>query len=217
VPRREAFDRYLAEHDGEGETRRAEDRPTHLEGEDEGERREQARLVSCDARGIDARESRHQREPRVPHRERVAGVKAAVRELAHVVQRERAERVELPHPSEMEERVAGERALDEPKADAEPEAADHEDAAHETRRAWQPDLPRVAARDRPDEGERAGREQEGERHVERPADGKGQRQPGAHERDGRCEGRGGAPLAEAARDEHARQDHDQCPGGEPHP
>ena len=50
----------------------------------------------------------------------------AVRELADVVQRQRAERVELPDAAEMEERVAGEGPLHEPDADAETETGDGE-------------------------------------------------------------------------------------------
>ena len=85
----------LREQHGEGEPERAKDLAPHLEGEHERERREDARLVQDDGCRIDSSELRHEREPAVPERERVAGMKAAVPELVDRPQRQRAEVVEL--------------------------------------------------------------------------------------------------------------------------
>ena len=102
--RRERDHRDLREHRRDGERRRAEDLPPHLEGEHERERSEDARLVQHDRGRVDAAELRDEREPPVPERERVAGVEPAVLELVDGAQRERAEVVELAH------RVRGGRA-----------------------------------------------------------------------------------------------------------
>ena len=71
---------------------------------------------------VDAAEARDEREERVPEREGVAGVEAAVAELVHGAQREAAEVVELPHAGEVEEvvptaQVPGEK----PERDPEPD------------------------------------------------------------------------------------------------
>src|SRR6266516_1520036 len=153
----------------------------------------------------------------MPERERVAGMEPAVRELADVVQRERPQCVELPHAPEVEEDVAGEGALHEPEAGAEPETGDGEETARESRSPGQSGGRHLPAGERPGEGECAGAEHEGERHVERAPDREGQREPGPYERDRRGEGGGRASLAEAARDERPREQHDEGRCREPQP
>ena len=63
-----------------------------------------------------------EREKAVPEREGVAGVEPAVGELDHALEREVAEREELPHPGEMEEPVAAHLAGDPPQQQAEQDA-----------------------------------------------------------------------------------------------
>ena len=164
VPRREHLEGELCQDDGDREPDRAEDRPAHLEDEHEGDGHENARLVRGYARRIDAGEARHEREPGVPHRERIAGMQPGVPELPDVVQGQRMERLELPDPAEVEEDVAGEGALHEPDADPEPDTRQADGAPRETGLAGQPHALQPATQQRPDESDRAGGEHEGERH-----------------------------------------------------
>ena len=217
VPRREHLEGELCEDDGDREPDRAEDRPAHLEDEHEGDGHENARLVRGDARRIDTGEPGHEREPRMPHRERVAGMQPGMPELPDVVQRERMERLELPDAAEVEEDVAGEGALHEPDADAEPDTRQAHGATRETGLAGQPYPLQPSAQQRPDEGDRARGEHEGERHVQRGAQRKRQRKAGSHERDRRGERGRGAPLPQAPRDEHSREQDDERRRREPHP
>ena len=81
----------------------------------------------------------------MPERERVAGVEPAVGELVDGVERERVERVELPHAREVEEPVAADLAGDVPEQEPEHGAGDEDPAA-----ARNPLRPRSArARTRP--------------------------------------------------------------------
>ena len=102
--------------------RRAEDAQAHLEHEHERERRQDARLVQHDRRRVDPGKLRDESEPPVPERERIARVQAAVLELVHGAQRERAEVVELPDAPEVEERVALDDTLEAPERDPERQA-----------------------------------------------------------------------------------------------
>ena len=62
----------------------------------------------------------------MPERKRVAGMQAAVCELVHRADVQRAERVELAHAAEVEERIPVHDARDMPKRDPE-EQADQRD------------------------------------------------------------------------------------------
>ena len=102
-------------------------------------------------------------------------MKPGVPELPDVVQRKRMERLELPDPAEVEEDVAGEGALHEPDPNAEPDTRQADGAPREARLAGQPYVLQPATQQRPDEGDSARGEHEGERHVERRAEGERQR------------------------------------------
>ena len=218
VSLREDPQRHLSEHDRHGDAQRAEDRPTHLVREHESERNEQARLVQGDARGIDAGEAGDDRHAAVPERERVARVQSPVLELADVVQRERAERVELADPAEVHERVAGQDVVDRPEGGAEtqPGEADGEAPQPHPRRDHLPgEDPR--ADEKHHKRDRTDHEREGDRQVERGAEGEREREPAADERDRPGERGRHGPLPEAARQEPAGQQEDEGRGGEPQP
>ena len=102
---------------------------------------------------------------RVPERERIPGVQAAVLELVDRAHGERAELVELPHAPEMEERVAVHDSLDAPEGDAETDARERDEAAPAECTRVQPLPRRRAQRER--QRDRAGAENEGERQIER--------------------------------------------------
>ena len=71
---------------------------------------------------VDAGQPRDEREERVPEREGVAGVQAAVPELVDGAERQPAEVVELPHAGEVEEVVAAcQVGRDRPERDPEPD------------------------------------------------------------------------------------------------
>jgi hypothetical protein len=161
--RRERNQRDLSEHRGERERGGVEHRASHLEGEHERERREDARLVQDNRRRVDTAEPRHEREPPVPEREGVARMQPAVLELVHRAQRERAEVEELAHAAEMKERVAVDDALDAPQRDAEadPGERDETSPARGLRMLATPPAPREGQRGR------AGSENERERQVDR--------------------------------------------------
>ncbi len=210
-------ERHLPEHDGHGEAHRAEDGPAHLVGEHHGKRNEQARLVEHDAGGIDACEARDDRHAAVPERKRVAGVEPPVQELADVVQRERVERVELADAAEVHEGVAGQDVVDLPQRAAEDQPGNSDGEADE-RDAGRHHLTRSdGPGDEDDERSRADRESEGDGEVERGAEGEGERQPAADERDRPGERGRQRPLSEAARHEPAGQQQHGGRGGEPEP
>ena len=88
---------------------RAEERGAGRVGEHDRERGEDRRQVEHDDGRVDVGQPRDHRQPGMPHRERVAGMEAAVAELVDDVERGQVERLELPHPAEVEERVAVDR------------------------------------------------------------------------------------------------------------
>jgi hypothetical protein len=91
--------------------------------------------VLDDERRVDARQLRHRREERVPERERVAGMEAAVDQLVHPPQRQRPEVDELAHAGEMEGTVAREdRRRDVPQQHAQHDAGGERDPVPRDRR-----------------------------------------------------------------------------------
>ena len=85
---------------------RGEERRPGLVDEHEGERQQHRRQVQERGRRADAGELRDHRDRRMPERERVARVQAAVLELVHRAQRQVVQGEQLLHPGEVEERVA---------------------------------------------------------------------------------------------------------------
>src|SRR5207237_4765774 len=106
MPRRDPVQRDLRDHDPDPAPRGAKERTPRLVEEREGERRQHGRRVAPDGDRIDVREPRDQRQEPVPERKRVARMEAPVLELADVLERERAEDLELPDAGKVEERVA---------------------------------------------------------------------------------------------------------------
>jgi hypothetical protein len=100
----------------------AKQRHSRLVHDGECDRHDRARLVLHHLRRVDARELRDQREKRVPERERVARMQAAVAELVDAAHVQVAEVDELANAPEMEERVAGDGARNVPQQRAENEA-----------------------------------------------------------------------------------------------
>ena len=115
-----------------------------------------------DRRRVDTAELRHEREPPVPERERVARMQAAVLELVHRAQRERAEVEELAHATEVKERIAVDDALDAPERDAEADPGDRDETSPARGLGIRAALPAP----REGQGDRAGGEDERERQVE---------------------------------------------------
>ena len=170
-------------------------------------RREHGRLVEHDHRRVDERDAGDEREEAVPEGKGVARVQAAVRELVHSLERERAERLELAHPGEVEETVATDLAGDVPERDAEhhtgpedppapgeplgPRRPPCERERGRTGRQHQHERERQRSAERKGDGERSEQERErpGERHrrpaqPERPADhSAGQQQHARRERE----------------------------------
>jgi hypothetical protein len=91
LSRRQPDQRGLSQDEREGDRARAEQRHAGLVDERERERRQHARLVQRDHGRIDAGQLRHECEEGVPERERVAGMQAAVAELADPLERELVE------------------------------------------------------------------------------------------------------------------------------
>jgi hypothetical protein len=85
---------------------RAEEREAGLVGEQERERQQHGRGVQHDRGRTDACKPRHDRDRRVPERERVPRMQPAVAELVDRPQRERVEAEQLLLPGQVEERVA---------------------------------------------------------------------------------------------------------------
>ena len=80
-----------------------------------------------DRGGVDSSEPGDEREERMPERERVPGVEAAVAELVHAPQRQSAEVVELANAGEMEEVVPARQVPgQEPERDPEPDPRDRD-------------------------------------------------------------------------------------------
>ena len=119
VARCEPGDRHLPGEHRDPAPDRVEERTPRLEDDDERDRDEDRRLVEDDVRRVDPGQLRDEREEPMPEREGVAGMRAAVRELAHRVDRQLVERLELPHPGQVEQRVAAERRPEPPDEDGE--------------------------------------------------------------------------------------------------
>ena len=179
-----------------------EERPARLVGDEQRHRRKHGGLVEDDVRRVEEADPGDEREEAVPERERVAGVETTVGELIDGVERERAERIELPHAREVEEAVAADLPGDVPEQEPEHGACDED-----------PSPPRNPLRPRRGAPEPhcggCGGEQQHERRRQRRADGKrhGERAEDQHQRPG--ERRRHAPLAERPRHERAgQQQHD---------
>ena len=97
---------HLRDHDGDTRPRGTEERPAGLEEEREHERRQHGRAVPADRDRVDPPKPGDEREQAVPERKRITRVKAAVLELPDVLERKRAEDLELAHPGEVEEGVS---------------------------------------------------------------------------------------------------------------
>ena len=151
-----------------------------------------------DDRGrVDVRHLRDEREPAVPERERVPGMEAAVLELVHRAERERSEVVELANPSEVEDRVAMDDALDPPQQSAE-HRADEDDCAVGGR-AVAARSPPKRERQRRGAGAQIETEREPDRTVHRERQGERTRD----ERDRPRERRGRTAAPERTGHEHA--------------
>jgi len=106
VPGSEPQERELHDRRRDACPARAEEREAGLVGEQERKRQQHGRGVQHDRWRADACEPRHDRDRRVPERERVARMQPAVAELVHRPQRERVEAEQLLLPGQVEERVA---------------------------------------------------------------------------------------------------------------
>ena len=160
MPGRDPRQRHLRDHDGDAGPRGAEEGPPGLEKKREHERRERGRSVATHGDRVDASEPRDKREEAVPERKRVTGVKAAVLELPDVLQRERAEDLELAHPGEVEECVAIE---DGHPPEGDPEA----DPGDEHRRLDPVDTARAGGRQGERQSSHSSRAQQRHRQPER--------------------------------------------------
>ena len=93
----------------------AEHRVAGLVGDEHGQRREHCRLVEHHLGRIGEGDLRDESEERVPERERVAGVQAAVGEFIHRRQGEAPELGELAGARQVEETVAADFSCDAPE------------------------------------------------------------------------------------------------------
>ncbi len=151
---------------------------------------------------VEEGDARDERQEAVPQREGIARVEAAVRELVHRVERERAERVQLSRTGEVEEPVAADLARDVPEQDAEDRARPEDPPASRDP---------LAARRAPagNGGDEADRKEKDERQRQRAAD---------EERDGERAEEDGEPPGERRRDRPDAERPSDCPaGGEHHP
>ncbi len=197
---------------------RAEERGAGRVREQDRQRGEDGRQVQHDDGRVDVGQARDHRQPGMPHRERVAGVEAAVAELVDHAERGQVERLELPHPAEVEQRVAVDRVRGPP------------DRAREQRRrrghACDRQALAVLRRNRRPQqcrNERRGREagDEPERRRDRPVEGERERErsrqggeaPGERRRDRDAQG---VRTAERPHEDRTRDDqHARRRGGEP--
>ncbi len=154
--------------------------------------------------GIDAREPRDERQQLVPERERVARMKAAVLELVDRPQMQRRQVDELAHTSFVEETVTGDGTFDVPEKPPEDEPDEPDPRARLGARGAPAPMPHDerGEQDEPQDGDG-----EVDRAVEReyrsPRDEDRRHRPGEH--------RGGAPLAERARDRPPRREDAESP------
>ena len=207
---READQPDLGSRDRDSAAVGAEERGAGGVGEHDGERRQDRGHVQHRGRGVDVREARHERNRRMPGRERIARMQTAVLELVHDAERREVERLELPHAAEMEEPVAVDRVRRPPHR-----------APEQRRRAGN-------ARDRdalaPLRGDRRSEEsrheadarepdQQPERRLDRPFDREGQRErardggEAPRERGGDRDAEGVRP-AECPHEDPAGNEHD---------
>ena len=186
----------------------AEEGIAGLVGDEKGERRQHRGLVQDDVRRVEKGNAGNESEKGVPEREGVAGMQAAVRELVHSVKRERVERLELAHPSEVEEAVAADLAGDVPEQDPEHRArAEHPPAAGEP--------PGAGSAPAEAEGHEAGSEQQHERQAQRPTRDERHRERSEEERQRPGERDRGAAQPERTGDDGSREQQD--PGRERKP
>ena len=179
VPGRQGDQRHLREGGRNARAGRAKERVPRLVGEEQRKRHEHAGLVQDGKRGVDSGEPRHRRQEAVPEREGVPRMQPAVPELVERPQRERAERLELPDASEVEEPVPLHLAGDVPQRDAE-RGADEEDGEPHCARPSRLDAHRRHERGERDDPEPHKRQPE--RAVDEERDGEREREGAERER-----------------------------------